>query len=79
MKFHVGIPSDQGRWDILVSELEKENLEEGFLKKLHQVTRGKTPAEITKMIQDAYKNLWSRVEGTDIIEPQLKDIDFGLK
>ena len=79
LKFHVGIPSDQGRWDILVSELEKENLEEGFLKKLHKVTRGKTPAEITKMIQDAYKNLWSRVEGTDIIEPQLKDIDFGLK
>lgn len=78
LKFEVKIPNDEQRWEIIVNELTNENLDEGFLKKLHKFTRGKTPAEITKIIQDAYKNLWSRVEKSADQKSFLKECDFSI-
>ena len=78
LKFEVKIPNDEQRWEILVNELKNENLDEGFLKKLLKLTSGKTPAEITKIIQDAYKNLWSRVGKSADQKSFLKECDFSI-
>lgn len=80
LKFEIGIPNDEERWEILTHELEKENLDKAFIHKLHKATKGKSPAEITKIIQDAYKNYLSRVSHSAAIhDDNLKEIDFSIK
>ena len=78
LKFEIKTPNDEERWEILVNELQKENLDEKFLKKLHKVTTGKSPAEITKIIQDAYKNSWTRAERSNNQDNFLKETDFKI-
>ena len=70
----IKLPDFMGRFDILKKDLlkEKSNLNDEFIETLALKTEKKSPADLTKLIQDARKNCWSRGNSESVLD----EIDF---
>lgn len=77
-QFEIKLPDFKGRFDILKEDLLKTDantkFSDDFIEKLANKTINKSPADLTKIVQDARKNSWTR-QGEKAI---LESIDFDI-
>lgn len=75
-QIEISLPDYKGRLDILRNDLLKKdtNLSDDFIQMLARKTENKSPAELTKIVQDARKNSWKRVNENSLLIP----IDFDF-
>lgn len=68
-QFEINLPDFKGRFDILKNDLLKDevNITDELLEELSRKTENKTPADLSKIVQDARKNSWShkKILGAD--------------
>jgi hypothetical protein len=69
-QFEINLPDFKGRFDILKQDLLKEegNFNDELIKELAHKTENKSPADLTKIVQDARKNSFNRQSPLDVID-----------
>lgn len=74
-QIEINLPDFNGRLDILRNDLLKDtDLSDDFVQMLARKNENKSPAELTKIVQDARKNSWKRANENSILIP----IDFDF-